>query len=67
MHEDSTTATGSCGVATLVLADGLDDMWLTVVHFPAPPEPGTTFHFRGEVWEVVWTESCGCRAELAVM
>jgi hypothetical protein len=53
--------------ATLVLAEESDDMWLATVHFPEPPEPGMTFHFRGQVWEVVLSLSFGCHAQPAVM
>jgi hypothetical protein len=42
-------------------------MWLATVCFTEPPQPGTTFHFRGQVWEVVWREDFGCRAEPALM
>ncbi len=51
----------------LVLAEDESDMWLATVCFPEPPSPGVTFHFRGQVWQVFWSDACGCRAEPAVM
>ncbi len=52
---------------TLVLAEDDSDMWLATVAFPEPPAAGATFHFRGQVWQVVEVATPGCRAEPVLM
>lgn len=58
---------GTGPYATLVLAESEGDMWLAYVRFDEPPQPGLRFHFRGTVWEVIWTERAGCGARPVVM
>ena len=68
--ENNVTTTDRIGeglFTTLVLVEEKNDMWLATVRFKEPPTRGMTFHYRNQVWQVVSSETCGCRAEPAVM
>ena len=58
---------GSGSYSTLVLVEDEADMWLAWVRFDQPPEPGSTFHFRGMVWELSWAGEAGAAARPAAM
>jgi len=59
---DSSTPSDDGSYPTLVLAEEGHEMWLTVVSFCEPPQPGVTFRFLDQEWEIVWRESAGCGA-----